>query len=199
MSILFIDTETDGLPPMRCRDYLNPKKYKTYCRVIELNWVVMNDKKEKQTMNKNIIDKNNEDKMKTTLNNLYEDIKKYNIKKVVGYNVLFHLNVILSEAYRFKNKLLINELDFINKKVQIKPICSMKMAIVYMDIEDYKFPKLDELYYLFFKKEKEGNKLSKNINCFYKIKTLKKNKDKALKYGNKYKKYVNKLKKMQQK
>jgi hypothetical protein len=198
MSILFLDTETSGLPPMKCRDYLNPKKYKLYCRLTELNWVIMDKNREKILKRKNNIDpiKDIDNiKLNQILQQLYNDLKEYKIKKIVGYNILFHYHVIISEAYRIKNGKLIGKLDFINYQPKIKPICVMKMAMVYIGIDELKYPKLDELYYLFFKKEIKGKKLVKCVKCFYHCKDIKNNKTLTQKYNNKYNKYLYKLKK----
>lgn len=201
MSILFIDTETQDLPPKKGGTFVNPKKYKKYnkARLLELNWVIMNEDREKVLKSKNKFEpENNDDKLKEVFNNLLKDLKEHKIKKIVGYNILFHYHVIIAEAYRVKNGKLLGKLDIFNHKdkVKIKPVCSMQMCMKYMDIETRKFPKLDELYYLFFKKQKEGIKLTKGVKCFYRIKTLKEDTDLAQKYRKKYLKYLDKLSKI---
>ena len=201
MSILFIDTETQDLPIMKGRTFHNPKKYKKYynqSRLLELNWVIMNNDREKILKSKNKFDPKTDTeniKLKEVFNNLLKDIKEHKIKKIVGYNVLFHYHVTIAEAYRVKNGKLLGKLDFINhkEKVKVKPVCSMTMVMKYLDIETMKFPKLDELYYLFFKKQKEGIKLTKGVKCFYRIKTLKEDKELAKKYRKRYLKYLTKL------
>ena len=203
MSILFINTETQDLPPMKGRNFLNPKKYKKYndSRLLELNWIIMNDKQEKILKSKNKFEPKTDTenkKLKEVLDNLLKDLKEHKIKKIVGYNVLFHYHVVIAEAYRVKNGKLLGKFDFINhkEKVKVKPVCSMAMCQKYMDIENMKFPKLDELYYLFFKKQKDGIKLTKGVKCFYRIKTLKEDKELAQKYRKKYLKYLTKLSKL---
>lgn len=201
MNILFLDTETDGLPPMKCRDYLNPKKFKKYPRLIELNWVIVNDNKEKILVKKNKICPKEDIEninLKNILLDLNNDIKTHKIKKIIGYNVLFHYHMIISESYRVKNGKLLGKFDVINhlEKIKIKPICCMKTAIKYFNLDDYKYPKLDELFYLFFKKQVKNKKLMKNIKCYFKLRELKKNEELKLKYASKYIKYVNKLKKI---
>ena len=192
MSILFIDTETNGLPPMKNGNYLNPKKFKKYCRLIELNWIIIDEDRKKVKKSKNKIDTENTEELKQILQSLYDDLKEHKIKKIVGYNVLFHYHVIISEAYRVKNGKLLGKIDIINHSPKTKPICSMTMCMHYLDIENMKYPKLDELYYLFFKKDK-GAKLVKSVKCFYRIKTLKEDKELAQKYQKKYIKYLKKL------
>ena len=57
MNILFLDTEPNGLPPMKNRSYVNPKKVKKYneARVIEMNWMIMGEDQQKIKSNKNKI------------------------------------------------------------------------------------------------------------------------------------------------
>ena len=203
MSILFIHTETQDLPPMKGRSFVNPKKYKKYssARILELNWVIMNEEREKIVKSKNKFDPKTDTentKLKEVFDNLLKDIKEHKIKKIVGYNAVFHYHIIIAEAYRGKNGKLLGKFDFINhkEKVKVKPVCSMQMCMKYMDIETMKFPKLDELYYLFFKKQKDGIKLTKGVKCFYRIKTLKDDTKLSQKYRKKYLKYLTKLSKL---
>jgi len=194
MSLLFIDTETNGLPIMKNGNYTNPKKFKRYndCRLIELNWVIMNVDRQKVKKSKNTINPENIEELKQILQSLYDDLKEYKIKKIVGYNILFHYHVIIAEAYRVRNGKLLGKLDVINHKPKTKPVCSMTMCMHYLDIKTMKYPKLDELFYMFFKKNK-GTKLAKSVKCFYRIKTLKEDKPLAQKYQKKYLKYLKKL------
>jgi len=203
MSILFIHTETQALPPMKSGTFVNPKKYKKYnkARLLELNWVIMNEDREKVLKSKNKFKPDTDtenNKLKEVFDILLKDLKEHKIKKIVGYNALFHYHVIIAEAYRVKNGKLLGKLDIINhkEKVKVKPVCSMQMSMKYMDIETMKFPKLDELYYLFFKKQKDGIKLTKGVKCFYRIKTLKEDTKLAQKYKKKYLKYLTKLSKL---
>ena len=191
MSILFLDTETNGLPPMKNGGYTNPKKYMKYngARVIEMNWMIMDESQKKQKSNKNKI--NEENKIEDILIKLNSDIKEYKIKKIVCYNAMFHYHVVLAETYRARNGKLLGKLDFINHKPKIRAVCSMQMAMKYLDIEKLKFPKLDELYLMFFKKECK-KKLIKNIQCFYLLKKIKTDKILVHKYNKKYIKYLNK-------
>jgi len=194
MSILFLDTETNGLPPMKNGSYTNPKKWMKYdkSRVIELNWMIMDETQKKIKSNKNKI---NEDcKIEDVLVKLNDDIKQSKIKKIVCYNAMFHYHVVIAETYRAKNGKLLGKLDFINHKPKIRAVCSMQMAMKYLEIEDKKFPKLDELYIMFFKKECK-KKLIKNIQCFYLLKKIKEDKTLIKKYNKKYNKYLQKLKK----
>ena len=194
MSILFLDTETNGLPPMKNGSYTNPKKYTKYnnARVIEINWMIMDDNQKKVKSNKNKI--NEEQNIGDVLIKLNEDIKQHKIKKIVCYNAMFHYHVVIAETYRAKNGKLLGKLDFINHKAKIKPVCSMQMAMKYLDIEDKKYPKLDELYKIFFKKE-HNKKLIKNIQCFYLLKKIKGDETLIKKYNKKYNKLLQKLKK----
>jgi len=195
MSILFLDTETNGLPPMKNGSYVNPKKVKKYdeARVIELNWMIMDENQKKVKSNKNKI--NDDKKIEDVLVKLNDDIKQHKIKKIVCYNAMFHYHVVIAETYRAKNGKLLGKLDFINHKPKIRAVCSMQMAMKYLDIEDKKFPKLDELYIMFFKKECK-KKLIKNIQCFYLLKKIKEDATLIKKYNKKYNKYLQKLKNM---
>ena len=194
MSILFLDTETNGLPPMKNGSYTNPKKWMKYdkSRVIELNWMIMDETQKKIKSNKNKINEDN--KIEDVLVKLNDDIKQSKIKKIVCYNAMFHYHVVIAETYRAKNGKLLGKLDFINHKPKIRAVCSMQMAMKYLEIEDKKFPKLDELYIMFFKKECK-KKLIKNIQCFYLLKKIKEDKTLIKKYNKKYNKYLQKLKK----
>ena len=195
MTTLFIDTETNGLPPMKNGNYLNPKKYKKYCRLIDLNWVIFNEEREKIKKSKNKINPEDLEQLKNVLQSLFDDLKENKVKKIVGYNVLFHYHVIIAEAYRVKNGKLLGKMDIINHKPKTKPICSMTMCMKYLDIENKKYPKLPELFYMFFKKNK-GHKLIQGVKCFYRLKTIKEDKELALKYRKKYLKYLDKLQKL---
>ena len=193
MSILFLDTETNGLPPMKNGSYINPKKVKKYneARIIEMNWMIMDENQKKIKSNKNKI--NEELNIGDVLIKLNEDIKQYHIKKIICYNAMFHYHVVLAETYRAKNGKLLGKLDFINHKPKIRAVCSMQMAMKYLDIEDKKYPKLDELYKMFFKKE-HSKKLIKNIQCFYFLKKIKTDTTLIKKYNKKYNKYLQKIK-----
>ena len=194
MNILFLDTETNGLPPMKNGSYVNPKKVKKYneARVIEMNWMIMDENQQKVKSNKNKI--NEEVNIGDILIKLNEDIKHHKIKKIVCYNAMFHYHVVIAETYRAKNGKLLGKLDFINHKPKIRAVCSMQMAMKYLDIENKKFPKLDELYKMFFKKE-HSKKLIKNIQCFYLLKKIKEDATLIKKYNKKYNKYLEKIKK----
>ncbi|MFN5771850.1 hypothetical protein, partial [Flavobacterium sp.] len=69
---------------------------------------------------------------------------------VIGHNIQFHLNVVLSELYR-------NGFNYTKK---IKTICLMKIGVDYCKIPSkigYKFPTLSELSKYVLKKDLENN------------------------------------------
>ena len=152
----------------------------------------MDENQKKIKSNKNKI--NEEKKIEDVLIILNEDLKQHKIKKIVCYNAMFHYHVVIAETYRARNGKLLGKLDFINHKPKIRAVCSMQMAMKYLDIEKMKFPKLDELYIIFFKKE-SNKKLIKNIQCFYFLKKIKEDETLIKKYNKKYIKYLQKLKK----
>jgi DNA polymerase-3 subunit alpha len=185
---IFIDTETSGLPiTIGFNNYYNPKKIKYYnnSRVIELGYIVCDKNnniiKQKSSLiipneydikNSDIhgittdeVIKNGKD-IQIVLSEFYNDLITCNT--IISHNILFDINVLMSECYRNKCYDLFEEIKNVKKE------CTMYLGK--KNMKSFKSPKLEELYeYLFNKKIKiEHRALSDAIickECYYTMKT----------------------------
>jgi DNA polymerase III epsilon subunit-like protein len=188
-NLLFIDTETSGLPKTKgYNQYYSPKdldKYQT-ARIVQISWVVTDYKGNIISQHDYIIKPNNfiipEDSIKihginnekankeglqitsVLKNKLYPDLKTCN--KIIGHNIFFDNNIIKSELYR-------NKMDYIVNEYEKKSLgCTMIMGKYFL--KHYKNPKLTELFKLLFNKDIEGahNSLVDTVSamkCYFKI------------------------------
>ncbi len=175
---MFIDIETNGLPKLKgyCK-YYDPCKFKYYdtSRIIEIAYVLCNGtieyKRESYLIKPiNFIIKNHEIhgitqeeafKKGKNINEVLKLIKKdiKDIDSIVAHNILFDLNILLSECFRQKK---INLVNIIKSK---KLICTMTSGKKYM--KNNRNPKLTKLYETLFNKtiEQEHRALSDVIYC----------------------------------
>jgi DNA polymerase III epsilon subunit-like protein len=162
--IMFIDTETIGLPiTIGFDNYHHPSntiKYNT-SRVIELGYMIYeNDKLVKEFDSLIVPDKfeifnthihgitqtDAESKGKSIVEVFSEMLKDLeDVDCIIAHNVLFDINVILAECYRYKFEKLINKIE----RTQVK--CTQKIGKKKMNL--YKYPKLIELYKFLFSTE----------------------------------------------
>ena len=177
--LMVLDTETTGIPiTAGFNKYYHPKELKYYdsARLVELGYIIYDDKgKEIKTVS-HIVSPNNFsiDNWKIhgitneiaaeegiDINTVFDEFSKDldNIDSIIGHNITFDMNVLLSEFYRHKK----NEL--IDKFKNINVICTMKIGKVIM--KQYKYPKLIELYSFLFNEvcNQEHRALSDVIIC----------------------------------
>lgn len=188
---LFLNIETNGLPKTKkgldkYYHYSDLAKYNS-SRIIRIAWVIY-DYNQKFVCEKDFLIKpkkfniynsyihgitkenalQNGIRIKKAFNKLQKDIK--NVKFIIGHNLPFTMNIVLSEMYRLNLHELINEML---KKTQT---CTAKKTIHVLKIpfmsSGYKMPSLPELYKYCFNKKMTNhhNSLSdaKNIaKCFF--------------------------------
>ena len=186
-NIIVIDTETTGLPKTKGFNNYHDPKYSQYydsSRLIEIGYIIFNNKGEKIKSNSFLIKPNkflikntfihgithkdavtNGIELNEGLNILNEDLN--NIKTIVAHNILFDINIILSEAYRCNNNTLIDNIK--DKELE----CSMKLGKDVLKLS--RFPKLTLLYKTLFNKEvvQDHRALSDCIlcsECYFKLK-----------------------------
>ena len=186
-NIIVIDTETTGLPKTKgFNDYYDPKYLQYYesSRLIEIGYIIFSNKGEKIKSNSFLIkpnkflikntfihgithkDANNKGiELNEGLNILNKDLTNINI--IVAHNILFDINIILSEAYRCNNNTLIDNIR--SKKLE----CSMKLGKDVLNLS--RFPKLVVLYKTLFNEDikQDHRALSDCIlcsKCYFKLK-----------------------------
>lgn len=155
---MFLDIETTGLPIMAGYDkYHNPRHIEKYdtSRIIEIGYIIANmsgdiyiarsslikyDKPIPNTHIHNITNVMliNSISIATALLQLNDDITYNNIDRIVCHNVLFDMNILLSECCRAS----LDELAYKLNAIQL--ICTMREGKKHMAVD--KFPKLTELY-----------------------------------------------------
>ena len=182
MKILFFDTETTGLPLDYDEPYTNVKNWP---RLVQLSWILEDTETNEVTEHDFIIKPSGfiipfaatkihhithgwaERNGKPIVSVLYKfelDILKADL--LVGHNIQFDLNIVAAEFYRLKkyNECVLAPRT-INKILKIffaKPTrCTMKEGANYTKIEvpykdEYKWPKLAELYRYFYGKDFKG-------------------------------------------
>jgi len=161
---MFIDTETTGLPiTIGFDNYHHPSntdKYNT-SRILEIGYMIYeNDKLIKEydslilpdnfevanTHIHGITQKDAESKGKSIVE-VFSDMLKdlEGVEYIIAHNVLFDINVILAECYRYKFEKLIKKIENTQTK------CTQKIGKKKMNL--YKYPKLIELYKFLFSTE----------------------------------------------
>lgn len=187
MTSLILDIETSGLPEINGYEYYSPRltKYYDKSRIIEIAYTIIDDRTyilEKcdsliipdgfninNTEFHGITDKMCKEEgmpMKLILDELKENIIKYNVNEIISHNVKFDVNILISECYRY-NKSLGKILYRCNK------ICTMENGCIFMGVR--KWPKLEELYeYIFKKKIKQKHRALSDmeycLECYIKMK-----------------------------
>jgi len=183
MLLLFLDTETTGLPDKRgWDDYYDPSELEHYerSRMIEFACIIYDTEKkeivkEYSTMIKpdgylienshihGITHEEASDKgvcIQELFMNLLSCFHEYNIQKIIGHNILFDIHIIRSELFRY------NETELLDIFNTIDLSCTMKMGQKRMN--QWKSPRLTELYAFLFKSEIEQDHraLSDTKYCF---------------------------------
>lgn len=163
--IIILDTETTGLPPTSgYNQYMNPEKSDLYsnCRIVQISWIALDEKiqitdefnavikpvgfvippSSFHEVTMEIAEKDGLS-MEYVLDSLIEYMK--NCKCIVGYNLSFDINVLLSELYRFGNKYqgLINDIKKCTKE------CAMQLAVTKFKLK--RNFKLTDIYEHLFK------------------------------------------------
>jgi len=171
---MVLDLETTGLP-MKTRygkffNYKNIAKYST-ARIVQISYGIYEANGTLKAMIDNIIRPNgfvipdiaisihnisneiaNSEgiSLKDAINTFRNHIAT--VDAIIGHNVKFDINVLLSELYRMRENTLINE---INSK---KHVCTMKSSVNLLQLpghvmNSFKNPKLKELYKYLFNQE----------------------------------------------
>ena len=164
-SIIFLDTETTGLPIMAgYNKYHDPQELKYYknSRIIELGYVITKEETKLQytTLIKSKTIKNTEvhgitpemtfkhgKSIETVLDDLLLQINNHSVDTIVCHNAQFDISVLLSECYRAEKLFLVKKLKTFNI------ICTMELGKRALGL--YKNPKLSSLYELLFKEKQE--------------------------------------------
>jgi DNA polymerase-3 subunit alpha len=188
-SYLVLDTETTGIPITKgFNKYYDPSDIKYYngSRLIELAYIIYdkddNIIKEFSSLVKpdNFVITNshihgivqedaltNGNLLSIVMNELYRDMDM--VDTLVAHNMLFDINILLSESYRMNN------LDLVNKLKSKKKSCTMLVGQRAMKL--YKFPKLIELYkFLYNKPVTQIHRALSDViicaDCYKKIKNI---------------------------
>ena len=162
---LFIDTETTGLPvTIGFDNYYDPSETKYYdnSRLLELAYIIYNDRKEMIKKKEFIITpdgftvcnshihgitnemiSNEGRKICDVLDEFEKDIQDVDI--IVAHNMLFDMNIITSECFRYNKEGLIDKLTN-----RMRYNCTMKLGKKYFNM--VKSPKLVILYEKLFNK-----------------------------------------------
>jgi DNA polymerase III epsilon subunit-like protein len=170
MHLLFIDTETNGLPLNKYAAYTSTEMWP---HIIQISWQIVDSKtwqvvseedhflKLRTQWNKDAervhqipesIARNFGKEPLEVLKKLHADLSTCSY--VVGHNLSFDKTVIMSEIQRLYEKKLIDvsPVAFWSK---IKEVCTMKSTkalcgLKFKDSSDLKFPRLNELYLKLF-------------------------------------------------
>jgi DNA polymerase III epsilon subunit-like protein len=155
---MFLDTETTGLPSSNnwycLEDFEEARVFQIACRLVDFeNGVV---KKYCEYVNGNFrfpenypFDQPSAEKLQSgsTIEDILNTLGYFlqNSKCLVCHNVEFDVNILLSEAHRCSCQ------NFIDTLRQIPKYCTMLISMDHLKIpsqyyDDYKYPKLTELY-----------------------------------------------------
>ena len=167
MSVLVFDTETTGLPLRNDkRDLSNPKDFEKYdkARLIEIAYKIISGDDNGLMLTYNTLVKNETLEIENShihgittemvleegkhicdlLDELLEDMKTYNVQKIVAHNIEFDINIVLAECYRYGKQ------DLLERFLNANKFCTMKEGQKLLMLQ--KYPKLTELYYRIFNK-----------------------------------------------
>lgn len=175
MKILFFDTETTGLPKDYNEPYTNSDNWP---RLVQLSWIIEDSKKneleerdfiikpdgfvipEKSTKIHHIrhdwAERNGKD-LVFILHEFYTYLSEADL--LIGHNIVFDINIVAAEFSRLANKF--QEWKFCARRLErIPTFCTMEEGKYYTKIpdlwEDYKYPKLIELYRHLFGRDFKG-------------------------------------------
>lgn len=152
MNYFIIDLETTGLPKTKgWNNYYSYTEYDKYdsCRAVEIAWIILDTKLQKVIERQYIIKPNGFNipnsnfhtvteeraqkeglEFEEILKILYDDIK--DCGTFLSYNVLFDLNILLSEINRINNSELLNKINNMKKE------CILVMCADYLDVNSLK-------------------------------------------------------------
>jgi DNA polymerase III subunit alpha len=179
---MIFDTETTGLPMKRIGEkFTSAKDLKLYdsCRLVQFSAIIFDfDSKETLeeinfiikpksftitnshihgiTQNKALA---NGIKVTTLFEKLIEIFKKYQVVKLIGHNVTFDINVMISEMFRYMKVNTLVNFPLLKQFEKIPYFCSMKNTVNICKLpnknypDKFKYPKLSELYKYIFNKE----------------------------------------------
>ena len=178
--VVFVDVESSGLPIKRpgYHSFFDPKELNKYdsSRLIAISWCICDFKgcqkllrtiyikPEGFTITNSEIHGITQEKanelgisMKQMFDQLEQDLK--DVKVMVAHNLEFDYNVIMSELHRLGNKKqLMNRLANLEKACtgeQTRDLLKISFSSTYNN--QYKMPKLNELYMWCFKKNMENH------------------------------------------
>jgi len=162
------DTETSGLPYKERGsnyDYTNLDHFNS-SRLLSISWLLINDINEivekktyyikpddfeiseasinihgltKEFLNENGIT------IHEVLLNLNGLFTKYNINLLIAHNIIFDINILKSELYRYQYNITLSKI------ARTETFCTMLGSQVRMNV--YKWPKLSEAYTYFYNEE----------------------------------------------
>lgn len=203
MKILFFDTETTGLPLDYDEPYTNVKNWP---RLVQLSWILEDTETNEVTEHDFIIKpegfiipysatkihhikhdwaERNGKPIKSVLSKFELDILQADL--LVGHNIEFDLNIVAAEFYRLKknNRGVVGTgtIQPIIKNLLSKPTnCTMKDGADFTKIEvpykdEYKWPKLAELYRHFFGHDFKGahnslDDIRATRECFWEMNSI---------------------------
>lgn len=203
MKILFFDTETTGLPLDYDEPYTNVKNWP---RLVQLSWILEDTETNEVTEHDFIIEpvgfiipfaatkihhitqgfaERNGKPIKRVL--LQFDLDLFKADLLVGHNIEFDKNIVAAEFYRLKkdNRGVVGTgtIHQIIKHLLSKPeFCTMQNGTNYTKIEvpyqdEYKRPKLAELYRHFFGYDFKGahnslDDIRATRECFWEMERL---------------------------
>jgi DNA polymerase III subunit alpha len=187
---MFVNIATSGLPDRAPGGYHDFKKTKHYdrCRIVQLVWTVT-DSDGNVISSKNYIikpDNFNIHREASKLHGITKDIayaKGIDMNKVfkeflkdiqtcellIAHNIEFDYNVLMSELFRNKQKDLMFIVKFIKKMCTGSATKSLLKLPTKSAYDDYKMPKLTELYKWCFKENIGKYDVQGNIDALVKI------------------------------
>ena len=193
--IMVFDTETSGLPKRIPNNYFSPPEMiELYdnCRIVQFSAIIY-DVTEGETLNEYdmyikpdgfIITNSNIHGItqETAVNNgikiteffekLIDIFKTYKISKIIGHNVMFDINVIKSEMFRYMKKHTLVNFPLLKTFSKLPYFCSMKNTVEICKLpnknypDKFKYPKLSELYNFIFGKVPENLHNSMNDTIY---------------------------------
>lgn len=156
--VVFVDTETTGLPPRSTVTSHNFQLWKN-CRLVQLAWEIRYEPSNGElALKRNLLvtpvdfeipdaavaihgittehAKNNGQSLQSVLEQLFADIASYNVTKIVAHNISFDVNVLLAELYTIARE------DLVTILLGMTKFCTMRNGTQ----PGERWPKLQVLY-----------------------------------------------------